>query len=485
MSIQTPKFDLLKKFADDNKLKVCMFTRGYNNFSNNLEKVFPGMTDYYSLNSDLLPIFANMANLHVKAGEFSNNLPDKDVNYFIQTMQSSDFTFVDTHVVNHKSNGHQVDVVLCENVKYVQMLETFMEHKLKPSLRSRIFIWDAYNGRYVLDYRKMVDKKQDDLIGLDDKFDQVEQDMLACIKFRERLERFGESTGCNYMLYGPPGTGKSSFVRALAMKYNIPIYNVKLTTAGDEHSITNMLIPADQPRDDDGNDLFTNDDSKNPYKMFKIVLLEDFDRYLNTHHDSMSAILNALDGILPSFGVMRFFSANNPDSISHNRALQQRMHRTFFFGLPTVKQIVQQVTNVFDHIEPNEYMIKQFSTFAYENKLSMRQITHYICQFLTSEDPFQEIVHNMRKLVDEMNHFVNFNENAERNKDDESTQDFNEDDEDDEDNNGESKPEPDEGQMDVEVQISHPVVTKKRKRYPPSKNYSQSFKQRLRVKGRW
>ena len=480
MSIQTPKFDSLKKFADENRLKVCMFTRGYTNFANNLEKVFPGMSPYYNFNEQPLPIFANMAQLYVKAGDFGNKTPNKDVTYYIQTMKSSDFTLVESHVIDHKAKDNQVDVVLCEDVKYVQMLEKFMENKLKPSLRSRIFIWDSYNGRYVLDHRKMLDKKQDDLIGLDDKFDQIEQDMMACIKFRERLERFGESTGRNYMLYGPPGTGKSSFVRALAMKYNVPIYNVKLSSAGDENSITNMLIPPDRG-DEDSSD---QSDNKNPYGMFKIVLLEDFDRYLNTHVSSMSAILNALDGILPSFGVIRFFSANNPDSISHNKALQSRMHRTFFFGLPTVKQIIQQIKNVFDHIEPNDYMIKQFSTFAYKEKLSMRQITHYICQYLTSENPFQDIVHNMRKLVDEMNHFVNFNENAERNDDEEETEEFNDDDAGDTELN-DADPELNEEQMDVEVHLSPAVATKKRKRYQSQRNYTKTLKQRMRVKGHW
>lgn len=478
VTIPTPNFDSLKRFADENNLKVSMFDRGYTNFANNLEKVFPGMSTYYNLNDHPIPVFANMVKLLIKQGEFGNQTPEKDIIYLIQTVKGSDFTFVNTHNLNKNKSGN-VDVVLCEDIKYVEMLEKFMENKLKPSLRSRIFIWDSYHGRYILDHRKMLDKKQDDLIGLDEKFTEVEQDMEACIQFRERLERFGESTGRNYMLYGPPGTGKSSFVRALAMKYNVPIYNVKLSSAGDENSITNMLIPGNNGDEEDHSD----NPNKNPYGMFKIVLLEDFDRYLNTHVGSMSAILNALDGILPSFGVLRFFSANNPDSISHNKALQQRMHRTFFFGLPSVTQIIQQIKNVFDHIEPNDYMIKQFATFARAEKLSMRQITHYICQYLSSENPFRDIVHNMRKLVDEMNHFVNFNENE---VNDDNTEDFDdEDDDDDETGNSLPKPEPNEEQIDVELYLS-PMVTRKRKRtQAQKKDYSKNFKQRLRVKGRW
>lgn len=62
-------------------VKVCMFTCGYTNFTNNLEKVFPGMSAYYNLNEQPLLIFANMVQLHVKAGGVGNKKPNKDVTY--------------------------------------------------------------------------------------------------------------------------------------------------------------------------------------------------------------------------------------------------------------------------------------------------------------------------------------------------------------------------------------------------------------------
>ncbi|QKF93523.1 AAA family ATPase [Fadolivirus algeromassiliense] len=423
--METPKFDTLKKFADTNKLKLVAYYQGYTNFTNNLDKVFPGLTPYYSNpQGQIAPIFANITSLKIKKGEFSKNLPDRDITFYFQTMKGSDFVLIESHGNDNGKNSSHVDVVMCEDIRYIRELEKYLSDKVQPSLEKRVFIWDSYNGRYVLDHRKMLDKKQDDLIGLDNMFKEVDDDMNNCIRFRERLERFGESTGRNYMLYGPPGTGKSSFVRSIAVKYNIPIYNVKLTSALDENQLTNMLIPPDNKNNYDDYDDYDDDYGKtsksvieNNHKMFKIVLLEDFDRYLEIHNTStMSAILNALDGILPSFGVMRFFSANNPNVISHNKALQSRMHRTFFFGLPTVNQIKQQVVHVYDHMKPNEELITEFAQFAYQEQLSMRQITHYVCQFFGSDDPFKDIVHNMKKLVKDIQQFTTFDENHARNE---------------------------------------------------------------------
>ena len=53
------------------------------------------------------------------------------------------------------------------------------------------------------------------------------------------------------VITGPPGTGKSSFVRSIAVKYGIPIYNVKLSAALDENQLTNMLIPPNNNNYDD------------------------------------------------------------------------------------------------------------------------------------------------------------------------------------------------------------------------------------------
>src|SRR5204862_4186005 len=135
------------------------------------------------------------------------------------------------------------------------------------------------------------------------------------------------------------------FVRALAMELEIPVYVVKLTMASNENKITNMLIPdgdnSGDEWDEDGNQNLTSSSD------FKLVLLEDFDRYLKDNHSSMSSILNALDGIFPSFGVIRFFSANTTNIISKNKALQTRLNRIFYFDKPNKEQFIKQVENVY------------------------------------------------------------------------------------------------------------------------------------------
>ena len=415
--MNTPTFSELKKFIDNNKLFYVTFDRHRPNFAQRFNNEFPGLTQYFeSLNNEFQPIYSNITELELDQKNLNKKMDSKKIKFYIQTIIGNNFSFINTS--NVAENQYELfDVVMCLNYDSINLLNKFLIKKTLPkSQKSFIYNWCVYNKRWNLDNRKMFDKKIDDLIGLDNYFGTINEDIQSYIKHKENLIRIGESTGINYILYGPPGTGKSSFVRALAMHLEIPIYVVKLTAAQTENDITNMLIPQknknnnryDEDWDYNDNNLLKNNLKKIKEDGFKIVLVEDFDRYLKKENgeDTMSSIFNALDGIYPAYGIIRFFSANDPSIISKNSALLSRLNRSFFFDNPNNNQIEKQVYNVFKGKEIIKEKLDKFIDYISKHNLNMRQITHFLCRYLDNDDPMEYILNNMENMIENLKNFA-------------------------------------------------------------------------------
>ena len=104
---------------------------------------------------------------------------------------------------------------------------------------------------------------------------------------------------------------------------------------------------------------------------------------------TMSSLLNAIDGVMPAFGVIRFFSANDPNIISGNEALSSRFKRLLFFDKPNDFQKIEQIKRVYINNNLDNKLIKLFIEKISECNLNMRQITDYLCRFLDEEKPLE------------------------------------------------------------------------------------------------
>lgn len=355
-----------------------------------------------------------MIKLELDQKILNKNSETKIIEFYVQTIIGNNFSFVNTSNCAEK-NYELYDVVMSVELQHINLFNDYLIKETSPkSEKSFIYNWNVYNLRWELDNRRMYDKKMEDLIGLEKYFDVINKEIQTYIKHKDTLIRLGESTGLNYILYGPPGTGKSSFVRALAMNLEIPIYVAKLTNARTENDITNMLIPKSKNTINYDDDDYENESNKNLTNLkkndFKIVLLEDFDRYLkdSNDHESLSSIFNALDGIYPAYGIIRFFSANDPSIISNNKALLTRLNRSFFFDNPAREQIEKQIYNVFRDHEINKKYLNKFLDYIIEQDLSMRQITHILCQYLDSEDPLENLFREIEKHLDDLKNFASY-----------------------------------------------------------------------------
>ena len=405
----TQTFASLKNFIDENGLCSVTFGRHNPMFASRLHYSFPHLTKYFNCDYGINePLYPDMIKLEIDQSIFDHKLESKNLTFYIQTVIGNKFLFIKTSANSEKDCESIYDIVMSNNLDDINNFDKYLTNAMKPiNQKSLIYTWSSYNGSWNQDRRKMYNKNITDLIGLDDIFNNIKKDIKTYRKHKDHLIRLGESNGLNYMFYGPPGTGKSSLVRAIAMNFCLPVYVCKMTSAANENQITNMLIPGSNETDDVWDNNVENEDGSlniNSIKNFKIVLIEDFDRYIEAGNNSstMSAILNALDGIFPSYGIIRFFSANNPESLSKNLALTTRLNKAFYFANPNNNQMEMQVLNAYANKYIDQKKLVQFIDYIKDKHLSMRQLTHFLCQHLDSENPMDDVIENMEKWINDM-----------------------------------------------------------------------------------
>ena len=264
-------------------------------------------------------------------------------------------------------------IIFSETIENINALYEYLTKKyyVKPPEPNpcTIMVWSTIHNSYTNSGDDIAYKTESDLVGIDDFFKSMERDINSIISRKELSKKLGLDSGFNYLIYGKPGTGKSSSVKALAYKLKLPIYCLNISNIAQSH-----ILKALNPKNN---------------APIRIVLVEDFDRYISKRDKSMSDLLNALDGIQSAYGTIRIFSANYPEKVLEDAALRSRISRFIEFKMPTLENIMKHLLNIFpDNIKEVEI----FSRLVMDKNMSIRQINNYLNRFIIDKDILAEAI---------------------------------------------------------------------------------------------
>jgi ATPase family associated with various cellular activities (AAA) len=337
--------------------------------------------------------------------EFGGNVPGAYFNHkstpialFPATAESefciNDMTF---HAVSFKNMftadcdygcTHLLPVIFAKSLEEYTALFTYLEKKhtpAPPSINGKIFFWKPSYGQYNESTFTVEQKTEDELVGLEDFFEMMENDISAIAENEAIARKLGASNGINYFAYGRPGTGKTSSIKAVAAKLGLPVYIASLADGGSASTMNAIMNPQNDAK-------------------LKIVVVEDFDRYIkngsvvgSTH---MSSLLNALEGVQDSFGTIRIFSANFPENALQDEALASRMTRFIEFKVPTHENFVRHLLNIYPG--RNEE-VEQLVTLFKKRDMTIRDANRYMSRFIVYENPLQEAIDRFNEYVEKMN----------------------------------------------------------------------------------
>lgn len=178
----------------------------------------------------------------------------------------------------------------------------------------------------------------------------VKEDLLGDIQgFLEKEERFkalGMPYHRGYCFYGDPGNGKSSVALGLANHLNMDLYNLPLSSVGEDSSLTKSIAGL---------------------KKNSLLLLEDVDIFSstmsregqdNTKAPTLAGLLNALDGVSTPHGMITIMTTNHFEKLDDALIRKGRMDYKLELKAPVPYQIDQMFKAVFEeslNVEPRTF----------------------------------------------------------------------------------------------------------------------------------
>ena len=286
---------------------------------------------------------------------------------------------IDTWVINQIKQKYYY--IWFKNKSDAQKLRTILINIMnasKISNKSPIFKFTKNGWDSVDSYDKLT---IDNSIGYQKYVNIIIKDINNYGKNKSFLKSIGEGNrSLNYLLYGPPGTGKSTLIKTVASLLNLPIYIVNASLM-ENINVSTVLNPTSKEN--------------------KIILFEDFDRYLEEGKFVMSDILNELDGISSSNNCIRFFTANNEKIIFEHEALINRMSSKFKYGYPMKEHFITKLNTLLSFYKTDFDVdkIDEFVNLVINKNITLRPFTNYVIRYLFEEDVLNKLIDNINELI--------------------------------------------------------------------------------------
>ena len=248
-----------------------------------------------------------------------------------------------------------------------QLIKQFiseMDHYVKKTDKTFIKVysptvkgyWDMLCKQPKREINTVFIKKRQEFIDDLDDFMQSEKDYLT----------FGHPFKRNYLFYGPPGNGKTSFINAVASKYNFNVYMISFSYAINDEVFKKLVSTI--PRNG-------------------MLVMEDIDALFDEKKNlSMSTVLNILDGIARKNRIICIMTTNNYNKLTDVFKRPGRIDMTIEFDKAdeqcfkemaqfmceyhkkendSIQEIAVNFYSQVSHMEPSRALVQKF---LFENR---------------------------------------------------------------------------------------------------------------------
>jgi ATP-dependent 26S proteasome regulatory subunit len=263
---------------------------------------------------------------------------------------------------------------------YTEMVDDELDVEDKDKLQ----IYMRKNKSNLFNHQLSQNKRDLSTVFLDNKLkERVIKDIEKFIDSKDDYIKFGQSYKRNYLFYGPPGSGKTSFIYAIASKFNFKIFIINITP-----DLTNDILI----------NLIQNIEAK---KQPSILILEDIDALFkerktsNEHWITFSGILNIFDGIFCKEKLLIFLTTNHKELLDPALLRPGRMDYILEFEMAKKEQIEL----MYDYFFKDKKVFEKFwKTVRHYNNLTTAYFQKFFFEHRNSEnimehiDYFHEIV---------------------------------------------------------------------------------------------
>jgi hypothetical protein len=214
-----------------------------------------------------------------------------------------------------------------------KILEDFLSISSQPNKKLSIYHYDSKN-EYWDNFGTIQNRDENTLIIDKNIKDKILNDVYNFTQSEDDYIKYGIPYKRNYLFYGKPGTGKTSLAKIIANKTKRSIYIL---------SFDNFLTD---------NGLFS---AVNSIKNDKsILLLEDIDcifqnrsKNLSGSSISFSSLLNVLDGVSRSYGLITIITTNYVNTLDNALIRPGRVDMMIKFTVISQEQIIG-LLNLYD-----------------------------------------------------------------------------------------------------------------------------------------